>query len=241
MIYSSSAPSGELYTDHLENIYFIDSHKLIKIETRTGNMLEYGSLPAGAISSADVSNPFQIMIFYRDFNQVVFLDNKLALLPSPISFSDLGIEQVILACTSGSGGFWVFSDLNNQLVYFDQQLRNSHQGMIISSITRSNKKPVYMIEAQNQLYLHVPGEGILVFDRFASYLKTIPYSGPERFQVLDGRIIYFLDGELLSLNLETGLTRSYLLPSGEEIDDAHLQHKRLYLLSGERISLFRIQ
>lgn len=238
IIYRGHALSGEFRTDHLENIYYIDNHKIVKVETGTGNTMEYGSLSDGDITDADVSNPLQIILFYRDFNRIVLLDNKLARLRSAISATELGIEQALLVCSSGRGGFWVFSDRSNRLVYFDRQLRNSHQGMIISSITGTNIKPVFMTKAGNLLYLHVPGEGILLFDRFAAYLETIPYSGPDRFQVLDGKIVYFMDGELLSLDIESLDIESIALPAEKKIDNAQLQPKRLFLLSDKEISLF---
>ena len=241
IIYKGHAPSDHFYTDHLENIYFIDKHKIFKVETSSGIISEYGSLSDGTISSADVSNPFNILLFYRDFNQVVFLDNKLAKLRSEINMSGLGIEQAILSCSSGSGGLWVFSDRDNRLVYFNHQLRNNHQSKTISSITGSSTKPVYMIENQNKLFLYIAGEGILVFDRFASYLKTVPYSGPERFQVLGDRIVYFYEGELLSLDIETFEMTSLDLPSGLKIDDVYLQSEGLFLLTGNRIKLFRLR
>ena len=241
VIYTGVAPSDRFYTDHLENIYFLDGHKIIKVETTPYQILEYGSFAAGAITAADVSNPFQIMVFYRDFNRVVFLDNKLSRLRSTVNLSDLGIEQAVLACSSGRGGLWVFSDRDNRLVYFDDQLRLTHQSMIIGSITGSSGQPVYMTEVQNQLYLYIPRKGILVFDRFASYLTTIPYSGPERFQVMGGKIIFFSDGDLISLDIESREIKSLDLPELVKIDDARLQPKRLFLLSGNKFVLYGIR
>ncbi len=240
ILYTGSAPSEVFYSDHLDNIYFIDNNKLIKIEVPTGETLEYGSLSAGDITSADVSNPFQILLFYRDFNQILFLDNKLTKLRSEINLSDMSIEQAGLVCSSVKGGIWVFCERSNRLVFFDQQFRNSHQSMILSSITGSNIKPVYMTESNDKLYLNVPGTGIIVFDRFAAYNKIIPYSGPGKFQVMGRKIIYFLDGKLMGLDIEKNEIQNLLLPSHLKIDNAQLQPKRLYLLSGNCIKLFRV-
>lgn len=239
MVYNGNAYSDQFYTDHLNNIYFIDKHRIYKVEPSSDKIFEYGSLSSGTISSADVSNPFQILLFYRDFNQVVFLDNKLAELRSKIDISDLGIEQAILSCSSGSGGFWVFSDRDNRLVSFNHQLRRTHQSKILSSITGSVTKPVHMVEHENKLFLNIAGEGILIFDRFASWIKTVPYSGPQRFRVLGNRIVYYFEGNLLSLDIETYEISSLDLPSGLQIDDVDLQRESIFLLTGNRIKLFR--
>ncbi len=240
LIYTGVAPSDRFYTDHLGNIYFIDRHKIIKVEAEPYRILEYGSFAAGPVTSADVSNPLQIMLFYRDFNRVIFLDNKLSRLRAPVNLSDLGIEQAVLVCSSGRGGLWVFSDRDNRLIYFDDQLRLTHQSMILGSIAGSLGKPVFMTESQNQLYLHIPRKGILVFDRFASYLKTIPYSGPEQFQVMGGEIIYFSDGELHSLDIDSGEEEILELPD-IKTNYAMLQPKHLFLLSGKKFVVYRIR
>jgi hypothetical protein len=239
IIYSGTAPTEIFYTDQLENVYFIDGHSLIKISAPTGGKISYGSISAGEITSADISNPFQILIFYRDFNQIVFLDNKLSRIQPPVNLSEVDIEQASLVCSSGRGGFWVYNDRDNRIVYFDRQLRNINQSMIITSITGSRQNPVFMTEVQNHLYLHIPGYGILVFDRFASWLTTIPYSGPDRFQVIGGKVIYFLNGELNSLDTRTLEVRTHDLPPGLKADNAQLQTKGIYILSGGKINYFR--
>ncbi|MGF1584699.1 MAG: hypothetical protein ACFCUM_05225 [Bacteroidales bacterium] len=239
IIYSGAAPAETLYTDQLENAYFVDGHKLIKISVSTGERIEYGSLSAGRISSADVSNPFQLLIFYRDFNQVVFLNNKLSTIQPPVNLSEVDIEQAALVCSSGRGGFWVYNDLGNRLVYFDRQLRNTNQSMVITSITGSGQIPVFMSEVHSHVYLNISGYGILVFDRFASLIKTIPYSGPDRFQVIGGKIVYFLNGELYSLDTETHEIMKHDLPPGIKADNAQLQSKGIFILSDGTLNYFR--
>jgi hypothetical protein len=234
LIYSLPAPSADFYTDHIDNIYFIDEHKVIKID-QSGRSFEYGSLSSGSVSSVDVSNPFQILVFYRDFNRILFLDNRLSALRSEINISQLGIDRAILASSSGMGGFWLFSDQDNRLVYFDQQLQMSHGSMMLSSITGTNVKPVYMTESRNHIYLHVPGEGILMFDRYASYIRTISYSGPERFRVTGGKIIYFERGKLLTKDITSGDIASISMPAGLIPDNADIRPERIYILAGRMI------
>lgn len=237
-IYTGSAPSDNFYTDQLDNIYFIGNHNLTRINTNSGEVLEYGSLPYGTITSADVSNPFQILIFYQNFNRIAFLNNKLGTLQSPLNLSSLGIEQAGLVCSSGKGGIWVFNERDNRLVYFDQQFQSSNRSRILAK-PDSGLSPVYMIEEQNNLYVHVPDSGILVFDRFASHIATIPYSGPERFQVIGSKIIYFYNKELFAIDTITSEITTLDLPSDITIDDAQVQPGRMYILSGDKIYLFK--
>lgn len=241
LVYSGSAYSDEFYPDHIGNIYFVDDHKLIKIQPHSEISLEYGTVSSGTITSADFSDPFQIMLFYRDFNRVLFLNNDLSPINTEVDLSGMGIEQAVLVCSSGKGGIWVFSDRENRLIYFDQFLQRSQYSRSLSSITAKGDKPAYMIEADSRLYLHVQGEGILVFDRFASYLKTIAYSGPDRFSVTGGKIIYFHDERLMSLDVEDGSTEIIILPGELEPDFADYKSDYVYILSGKNIYSYRIK
>ncbi len=238
---SFPAASDRFYTDHLDNVYFIDGHRITRITVSTGRVLEYGSLPGGPVTTADVSNPMQLLLFYRDFNRAVFLDNNLSPLRPALNFSGLGIEQATLACISGRGGLWVFSDREHRLVYFDEQFRNTHRSIIVSSLTGSGDQPVYMTESQGRLFLYIPRKGILLFDRYASYLRTIDYDGPDRFQVLGGRIVWFDNGALTGMDIESGESSVFELPGGVVIDDARLQQGRLYILSGNLMKVYRIR
>ena len=54
----------------------------------------------------------------------------------------------------------------------------------------------FMVEQDSWLYLCDPENGVLVFDLFGGYARTLPVIGASEIQVRDGSIIYVKDGAL---------------------------------------------
>jgi hypothetical protein len=191
------------YAGPMGNVYVVKDNTLKKFSPGRDQVANYSNAFLGNIYSVDVSDPLRIMLFFRDHNQVVWVDDFLSQIRSPVWLDDLGLDQVELVCSSSQGGFWVFNSLNNQLQYFDVNLSLVHEGPTLNILTGPDIRPTFMIEKNRSLYLNIPGTGILVFDLFGNYSRTLPVDVPLEFQVTD-RCIYFMkDGELLSYDLST--------------------------------------
>jgi hypothetical protein len=204
------------YADAMGNVYVVKDNTLKKFSPGRDQVADYTNAFLGNIHSVDVSDPLRILLFFRDHNQIVWVDNFLSQIRSPVWLDDLGLDQVELVCSSNQGGFWVFNSLNNQLQYFDVNLTLVHEGTTLNILTGPDIRPTFMIEKNRSLYLNVPGTGILVFDRFGNYSRTLPVDIPSEFQVTD-RFIYFMkDGELQSYDLIRAEFARLPLPGEDE-------------------------
>lgn len=242
---------GDMYgTDPLGNVYVIKDNSLKKFSNQHVQAAYYTNAFLGNIHSVDVSDPLRILVFYKDYNQVVWVDNFLSEIRSPIWLDDLGIDQVELVCSSNQGGFWAFNSLNNQLQYFDVNLKLIHESPTLNILTGPDISPTFMIEKSRMLYLNVPGTGVLVFDRFGNYSKTLPVNVPSFFQVTDSYLYYLKEGELFSYNLRTAETSLLAIPGVEsgtprtsprspEITGAELQPGKLFIFSGKGYRVYK--
>ena len=109
------------FSDPMGNVYIIKNNHLVKFVQDYTQAAEYTNLFLGNIHSIDVSDPLRILIYYKDHNQVVWVDNFLSEIRSPVWLDNLGVDQAQLVCSSNQGGFWIFNGLNNQLQYFDEK------------------------------------------------------------------------------------------------------------------------
>jgi hypothetical protein len=98
------------------------------------------------------------------------------------------------------------------LQYFDVNLNLVHESPTLNLLTGPDINPAYMIEKSRMLYLNVPGTGILVFDRFGNYSKTIALDIPLNFQVTDNFLYYLKDGKIISYNLHTAEMAELKIP-----------------------------
>jgi hypothetical protein len=120
-----------------------------------------------------------------------------------ISLENLGLEQTSLVCTSVNNSFWLFDKQNNSLLRFNEK---SNQLVKIDNLKRIldlDLKPNFLKEKNNYLYLNCPDEGILVFDMYGSFLKTIPIKNLIEFDVQNENIIYFKDNYLNEYKTKT--------------------------------------
>ncbi len=95
--------------------YYAKNNVLYK-QTKTEKW-EYKNLPFGKIHSIDFINPLKIVLFYKDFNSVVLLDNQLSEI-TRINFSDYTI--VAQTCSVASQNrLWIYDSLTNNLLLLD--------------------------------------------------------------------------------------------------------------------------
>ncbi|MBL7111739.1 MAG: hypothetical protein ISS19_07355 [Bacteroidales bacterium] len=227
-------------TDPMGNVYVIKGNRLIKYNNRQEKIADYSNAYLGEIGSLDATDPLRLLIHYKEFNQLLWLDNYLLELRSPVFLDDLGVDQAEVICASSQGGFWLFNGLNNQIQYFDVNLNLIHESIPINPFTNNNK-PVAMVEKNRMVYVHVPKTGILTFDRYGTYSKTLPVFPDNVFQVTDESIFYTAKKIFCKYDLSTFTNTLVNLPEVNEILDIRIQPDFIYLLNPEGIHIYQIK
>lgn len=176
-------------TDPIGHIYLVKGAELVKYNAAGKRMARYSDLRLGDISSVDATNPLKILLHYRDYQQVVFLDNQLSPNGKPIALELLGLEQAHLVCASANNSFWVYDRRNSELHRFDENQQRITSTGNLRQVLSTDVAPVSMIEHNNYLYLNCPGAGIYVFDVFGSFSRLLALPGAEAVQV-SGDIVY---------------------------------------------------
>ena len=230
---------NQFATDPLGNIYIINGQNIQKYNSNLQKIADYSNAFLGNISFIDVSDPLRILLHYREFNQVVWLDNFFQEIRSPVFLDDLGVDQALLVCSSSLNGFWIFNQLNNQLQYFDFNLIKIHESMSLNPLI-GDAKPLAMIEKNRKVYLNFPGTGILTFDQFGTYSRTLPVFPDDYFQVTDKSIFYLEQDSFKRYDLDTFNEENITLPDAEGIQAVMIQPEYLYILKKEGISVYKI-
>ena len=237
LIKSIPTASSFFITDNLENSYLIKRNVLEKYGPE-GNLLKtFSNKNWGDISFADAHDPLKILLFYKAFQQILFIDDMLAPSGNSISLDALGYNQVSLACTSHNNGFWVYSQQNLELIRFDQNLQKTQQTGNISQLSGMEINPNFITEQNNTVFLNDSAKGILVFDIYGTYNKTIPIKGLLHFQIRNEQIIYFKDNKLKSYNMKTLEEAEIPLPSAEVLD-ACTGKEKLYSLKQKSLDIY---
>ena len=190
-------------SDYMGNIYLVDRTELKKYSAEGVLISSFSDRIAGSISSVDASNPLRVQVFYQDFGQIIYLDDVLSVIGSKISLVDQGLDQATLSCLSWDDGIWLYDPQDFELKRLGSDLRLSHQSGNINQLLGIEVDPIYIVEKNNYVYLNDPATGILVFDQFGTYYKTLPVRNIEHFQVGSEQVSYLEDGRLMSYDLIT--------------------------------------
>lgn len=224
-------------TDNQSNIYAVKKNELTKFD-KTGKLLyKYSSNNFGDISFVDASNMLKILVFYKSYLQVVFLDNTLSQNGDPISFDKIGYIQAQLICSSHNSGMWIYDQQNMELVRIDQNLERTQQTGNLSVLLAIPMKPDYLIEYDNKVYLNNPGTGILVFDIYGTYYKTIPVKDVKQFQPFGNQVYYNTGNEIKAYNLKTADEAQFEIPL-TEFKNFRLEVGVLTLQNNDSIRLY---
>ena len=106
-----------LGSDNFETYYFKNNNALIK--QNTSQKLQYKNVSLGTIESICLTNPLQLVVFYKDFNSLILLDNQLNetlkmdgnLLETPLKIEAFGLAS--------QNKLWIYDDFLQKINLFD--------------------------------------------------------------------------------------------------------------------------
>jgi hypothetical protein len=195
----------EVQIDQLGNIYVISAKNSLEKYNPEGQLLlRYSQNTIGNISQIEVSNPMQLLVFYEDFQKIIFLDRNLTYL-STINLQDWGVGWAKKVAISTDGNLWIYDEIALKL----QKYAVEDGKILFESINLSRERAltpsVYELKEQNnQVYLADARQGIFVFDQFGALLRFYDIVGLSSFSLQGNTLIYTTDKGILRLeNLQS--------------------------------------
>ncbi len=229
-----------LYVDNLENVYVINDNEIFKYKPDGKLFNRYSNKALGKVTLIDVSNPLKILLFYKDFSRIVYLDNTLTENGSTIFLDENDLELATLACASYDNGLWVYTTQNFRLVRFSQDLNITVDSKNINNFVNYGIQPNYLIEREGQVYMNDSTLGVVVFDIFGTYYKTVPIKGLDKIEVANKKIFYLKDDKLGVYDMKTFEEFEIPLPSGK-VGDFYINENKLYVLNEGKLEVYKIE
>lgn len=224
--------------DNLGFCYFTEGSKLIKTDSEFKTLYEHSDKSYGDISIVDVSNPFRILVFYKDFNVVLFLDNKLSPLRNPIILDDLGLFSIDAVCSSATGSFRVYDNQSSTVITIGNDLNQIQKGTNLFSVT-GNQKAINLKETANYVFLQIENSWIIKMDKFGNYIETIANDAAITFDCVNDEIYTISKSNVSGFDNKN---ERFFFYSFEPIPvkDFKIRDKKLFLLSEKSLITFQI-
>jgi hypothetical protein len=119
----------------------------------------------------------------------------------------------------------------------DPSLKITHQSGNIAQLTGNAIKPIALFETNNRVYLCDTVQGVLIFDVFGTYIKTIPIKSIRDLQV-ENNVLYFMDHNGFgSFNLDLIKEDEIALPE-KNIQQIRLQKNRVFMRLPDSIVIY---
>ena len=198
----SSLQVQVLAMDSKRNIFLADqNNSIVKLDKSAKEVTRVNTKLYGDVYSIDCSNPFELYVFYRDQNKIVFYDNMLNV-RGEFDLTVFGYGTIRAACRSFDNGIWLYdlSSLELKKVMKDGVL--SQNSGPLSNFIDGDFNPHSIVERNHQVYLADSSVGILVFDMFGTFIKKIPMLGISSFDIDNELLIALVNGEIISYHLK---------------------------------------
>jgi hypothetical protein len=227
-------------TDNLGNCFIVDKDEITKYDGNGAVFNKFSIKAFGNVESIDATNPMKLMVFYKDFSKIVYLDNTLSLNGNPIDLEDYNLTQSKLICVSHSDGIWFYDQQKFEIIRLDKNLNPSQNTSNLNQLLGIELSPNFMCEYNNSVYLNNPATGILVFDIFGTYIKTIPLLNLSKFQVSNDAIYFIHNNKAISYNLKT-LEQVEIKLSDMKYTDIRIQKDMFFVKNEELIDMLKLE
>lgn len=217
VVYSlqENIPGQYIYftTDKLKRIYAVTAdNELIQFDSNAKELFRYNNNTLGTLAYIDTANPFNLLLFYPEFQTVIILDRTLSP-TAELNLLSTEVGDAAAVALSNNNQLWVYDAANLQL-----KKLNAKGEVLLSSGDLSLGLPSppqakQIVASADKVYLNDPSLGLIVFNNFGQYLQMLPIQNITYFQVFEQQLIYRLkNGKLYSYNLQSLLTIPLDLP-----------------------------
>jgi len=226
--------TGHFITDHLKNLYAIHGQTITRYNTEGAPMAQFTWTGFDAIDQTDPSDPFKILIFNQSSGSVMRLNNQLAPFSQPMNLPSLGIYSPMAICNSWDNGVWVYDQSLHELIRINATGSIDQRSGSINNLLPPGTEVTMLREHDFLVCMAAPDTGLLVWDKYANFLKLIPLKGVRKFQFHKDQIRFIQNNRLMTYNMQTLQNSSLSLP-GINAVDAQLQGNTLFVLYPDSI------
>ena len=240
LLFQLELDAVQFTTDKLQNIYFISQkNEVVKLMPDGAEQFRFINKTIGQPTYLDATNPFNLLLFYPDYQNIITLDRTMNL-AGQFNLFQLGLFGNGPIGMAGDGNLWAYDVVNFRLKKIGQNgsaiLQSANLGLELGRAIQPN----FLIERNQLVYLNDPASGILVFDVFGKYLKTLPIHGLDRFQVVGDELLFCKQGKMHSFHLRTLLQNPVLLPKEvSEESQLRVEKDRLYVLEKGLLKVYQ--
>ncbi len=213
-----------LSVDDLGNLLIGEKSNLIKLDIDGNFLSKYYPLYQSNITGIDAKDPRRILLFYKKYVYVQFLNQELANTaslsiysinsrPEPVSLDNLHLSFASLVCLDTyNDAYWVYEDNSTDIVLIDENNQIDFKADALDQIMDIEPNPNFMIMEGGRLFINNSSTGVYIFDENGSFVEKLPLMGLKKIQVYKDLLFYCTSNTLVVHHLLTGEESYNMLP-----------------------------
>jgi hypothetical protein len=211
-------------------VYYINRNTLYKKKDDT--LYEYRDIQLGRIASVDLTNPLQLVLFFREANALLILDNRLNE-RKRIKFDTLREQRNIdFASLANEQSVWLFNIDNQELEIYDFNRDKN----IINSLPVT-KEVIQMQSNFNFCYLLLEDE-LHIYNSYGSVLEKLHFQLTD-FVMYKNDVLGFDNQQFWYINNKSK-PQKISIPDEIKVVNFHLNHQNLYIYDGKNVHNYKI-
>jgi hypothetical protein len=236
--------SADFFTvDNFGNFYFVKGDNIIKTDKNFNTIAEFSDKSKGNIGSIDALDPFRLMIFYPQFNSIVFLDKVFNQIRSTIFLDDIESFSIAAVCSSNSGSFRIFNNNCHCIQLIDNNLRIIQQSSSLNFLP-FNANIIKILEINDHVLALDDAGSFYIFDIFGTFISV--FNDVKVKDVTSYRnIVVFLDNQN-TINIfnpsskgKHEIQKIAELKNVKEIKSFAIHENQIFVLYDKRLIIFR--
>lgn len=190
--------------DKLGNLYLINNrNEIFKYSSDLELLFKNSYNKYGAISHVDVSNPQKTLIYFSDFQYVLFLDNTLSEIKN-LNLEDLGFWDIKAVSLSIDNQIWIYDPVNFKLIKI-----NDNGEVLMSSneqFTGELDQELRLHAWDNEVFLFSKNK-LLIFSDFGELKKTESIENLN-LQIIENYYLILQEGQLIGIESKIEMLES---------------------------------
>ncbi|GAA4799629.1 hypothetical protein [Litoribaculum gwangyangense] len=218
--------------DNFGTIYYIENDVFNK--KTLDRTITYNNIQLGRLHSANAFNPLKINLFYKDFNTVIILDNRLAEI-FKIDFNAITPYKNITHISTGfDNTLWVFNQDLQKLELFDYKTQTTR------ALTVPVQSPVLDLKSNYNYCWLLTEKYLYMYNYFGSLVLKIKNEGYSTLVESNENIILKRDNNLLYLKRSSAVPVPIKMPN-LLINQFFVTNETLYIYNQEILQQLQLK
>lgn len=225
--------------DEFGGVYLVSETKvLMKLDSALDTLYSFESKNI-EVDYAATQNPLKILVFNKSLNSIVFLDKTLSASSEEFSLDELGLPSVKAVGMSRDNNVWVYDDNMQELKKFNTQLEQISTSGNVLNLSGVSSFPFLLKEQVGRVYAADSVNGVLEFDFFGSYLRTINAKVKGDFYVVENNLLFLDQDSLVVQDMLLSDQKKIGFPV-QGITDFAYSKDCIFLLTKEKLHIYRL-